>query len=142
MLVTYRNINNCEAESAAELEKLCLHTCWTKSQIENLPENACYLAAFCQNELCGILSAYFVLDEVQIMNLAVLPQYRKMGIAAGLLEKLFDLSAANGCKFVTLEVGEDNFPAISLYEKCGFTAVGKRKNFYGNISAILMEKIL
>jgi len=142
MLLTYRNINSCEAKPAAEIEKECLHTCWTQGQIENLPENACYLGAFCQEGLCGILSAYFVLDEVQIMNLAVLPKYRKMGIGAGLLSKLFDLSAEKGCRFITLEVGEDNLPAISLYEKCGFTAVGTRKNFYGSISAILMEKSL
>ena len=43
-------------------------------------------------------------------------------------------------KPITLEVNENNLPAISLYKKYGFKEVAKRKGYYSGIDAILMEK--
>ncbi len=137
--IVYRNIEIADAKSAAELEKECLHTAWTEEQIKNLPQQAFYMGAFCENTLCGILSAYFVADEVQIMNLAVSHNYRRKGVAFGLMSELLTQAKEKNCRFITLEVGENNVSAIKLYEKCGFSAVGKRKGFYGDESAILME---
>ncbi len=142
MNIIYRSIENSEAAFAAELEGLCLHTPWTEKQILDIPENALYLGAFSNDTLCGILSCYFVLDEVQIMNLAVMPQFRRMGVGQGLINAACSQALAKKCINITLEVAEDNISAISLYEKCGFTAVGKRKGFYGKVAAVLMEKIL
>ena len=141
MNIVYRQLKEGEYLMAAQLEQECLHTPWSEAQISNLPENACYIGAF-EDTLCGIGSAYFVLDECQIMNIAVLPQYRRQGIGIGIIEELTKKSLEKGCGQIFLEVAEDNFSAISLYEKCGFNAVGKRKNFYGSVSAVIMEKIL
>lgn len=137
-----RPLNEGEYAFAAELERICLHTPWSENQIANIPENACYLGAFCDDELCGIGSAYFVLDECQIMNIAVSQNYRKNGIGKGIINEIIKKSLEKGCNYITLEVAEDNLPAIALYEKCGFIAVGGRKNFYGSTSAIIMEKQL
>ncbi len=142
MQISYTPVCGEYSFAAAEIEKLCLHTPWSRQQIESLPDNAAYFCALCNNIPVGIISAYFVLDEIQIMNLAVLPQYRNNKIGYGLLQKVFDLGAEKNSKFVTLEVAENNLSAISLYQKCGFVPVGKRKNFYGDISAVLMEKQL
>lgn len=141
-MVFYRELSQTEAVFAEKIEKACLDTAWTKEQISNLPENAIYLGAFEDNTLCGIISAYFVLDEVQIMNLAVDEAFRNKGYAKGLLNSLITASKEKNCSFITLEVAENNTSAISLYKKCGFNAVGKRKNFYKTLSAILMEKNL
>ena len=140
MEFVYRFLKNDEAESASVLEKECLDTAWTKEQIANLPENAFYMGAFCGNTLCGVLSAYFVADEVQIMNLAVSPSFRRNGIAFGLLERLLIEAENRKSAIISLEVAENNLSALALYEKLGFKHVGKRKGFYGDISAIIMEK--
>ena len=142
MQVSYAPLCGEYALAAAEIEKQCLHTPWSKQQIEALPENAAYFCALRGNIPVGIISAYFVLDEIQIMNLAVLPQYRGNKIGYGLLQCIFSLGAEKNSKFITLEVAKNNLSAISLYQKCGFVPVGKRKNFYGSISAVLMEKQL
>ncbi len=136
----YRFLESNEAEAASILEKECLDTAWTKEQIANLPEAAFYMGAFCENKLCGVLSAYFVADEVQIMNLAVSPSFRRNGIAFGLLQKLLKESKCRKSAVISLEVAENNPSALALYEKCGFINVGRRKGFYGDVAAIIMEK--
>lgn len=139
MEICCRPIEPLEAKNASEIESLCLNTAWSEEQIANLPKNAIYLAAFEGKAMCGIASVYTVLDEGQIMNVAVLPEYRRKGIALKLMKALITTLAEKGCEIITLEVAENNLSAISLYEKCGFTAVGKRKGFYGDISALIME---
>lgn len=142
MGIIYRLIDSSYAKFAADLEKACLDTAWTKEQIESLPENAFYLGAFKENLLCGVLSAYFVADEVQIMNLAVAKDARRRGIAFGLLQELIAEATRRKAVIISLEVAEDNANALGLYEKCGFSAVGRRKGFYGDVGAIIMEKSL
>ena len=71
-----------------------------------------------------------VLDEGQITNIATAPGARRRGCGAAVMEALLGEARARGLSTVTLEVRVSNLPAISLYEKFGFHAVGKRKNFY------------
>jgi len=66
------------------------------------------------------------------MNLAVAPQYRRMGIGEELVNQLIAHLQNNEVSCLTLEVRESNAPAIALYEKMGFCEVGKRPNYYYN----------
>lgn len=131
-----------EIASAAEVERICLATAWSEAQIADLPSYAVYIAAFCGNTVCGIASMYAIAGEGQIMNVAVLPQYRRKGIANGLMTCLAEKAAKRNCDIITLEVAENNTDAIALYEKHGFTAIGRRKGFYSGTDAINMEKKL
>ena len=139
--IVYREIEGeTDAVSASELEKECLVTAWSREQISSLPEYAAYIAAFEGDTLCGIASMYMIAGEGQVMNVAVSPSYRRRGIANGLMESLTERAVDNKCENITLEVAEDNISAISLYKKCGFTCVGRRKGFYNGTDALLMEK--
>ncbi len=142
MEIICRPLQQGEYASAAKLEQECLNTAWSEDQIANIPENAYYIGAFDGNELCGIGSAYFVLDECQVMNIAVSPQYRKKGVGTRIMNEIINKSLEKNCEFISLEVAEDNISAIALYEKSDFVAIGKRKNFYGTTSALIMEKNL
>ena len=62
--------------------------------------------------------------------MAVLPEYRRQGIAKQLIEEMLRLSAEKGCQVCELEVNTENTPAVELYKKCGFEVAGIRKNFY------------
>ena len=79
--------------------------------------------------LLGYAVLSTVLDEGSLDNIAVAPEARRNGIADALLSAL----TAFGREHLTclmLEVRASNAPAIALYEKHGFAAVGRRKNYY------------
>lgn len=115
-----------------ELEKLCFSMPWTADMIRSELNNpSClYLAAVDGDTLVGYIGVQTVLDEGYINNVAVSPEYRRRGIAAALISLLAEQAQAIGLAFMTLEVRESNAPAIALYEKLGFTTVGRRKNYY------------
>ena len=75
----------------------------------------------------AVLSA--VLDEGNLDNIAVAPEYRRRGVADALLGALTGFGR-ECLALLTLEVRASNAPAIALYEKHGFAAVGRRKNYY------------
>ena len=143
MEIVYRRIaDEKEAQTASELENSCLSTAWSREQILNIPEYAIYLSAFEGDILCGIASMYAIAGEGQIMNLAVRDDYRRRGIANGLMNELVKYAVLKKCDIITLEVAEDNLSAISLYKKCGFVSVGRRNGFYNGKDALIMEKKL
>jgi ribosomal-protein-alanine N-acetyltransferase len=71
-----------------------------------------------------------VLDERDVCNIATVPEFRGMGVGKALTLALIESARETGASVVMLEVRESNAAAIALYEKAGFTLVGKRKNFY------------
>ena len=44
------------------------------------------------------------------------------------------------CEQLFLEVRVDNLPAINLYNKLGFREINRRKNYYGDVDALVMER--
>ena len=76
--------------------------------------------------------------EGYVTNVAVLPEYRRRGIA----QRLISAQLENEMNFITLEVRKSNTPAIRLYEKTGFENVGIRPHFYTSPDedAVIMTK--
>ena len=66
------------------------------------------------------------------MNIAVKKDYRRQGIATLLLKHILSLCKQKSLKAVNLEVNEENFSAISLYQKFDFKECGRRKQYYDN----------
>ena len=128
------------------LEKKCFSMPWTAAQLAGQLKDAQheFLAALRPEDerLLGYVGMMLVLDEGYISNVAVDPDFRRNGIADALIAHLLSLCREHALSFVTLEVRAGNVPAISLYEKHGFTRVGLRKNYYDRPKedAILMTK--
>lgn len=78
----------------------------------------------------GYLCAWFVEDEVHILNLASHPLFRRQNIARGLLSHCLAVSSARGIKWAFLEVRQSNEQARALYSGYGFKPVGRRKGYY------------
>ena len=116
----------------ARLEKECFSTPWSEDGLKSELNNAIarFFVATCAGEIAGYVGAHNVLGEVYITNVAVFEKFRRKGVAKKLIDALLETAKAENGNFVTLEVRESNIPAVSLYEKCGFEKVGKRKNFY------------
>ena len=115
-----------------ELETLCFSRPWTIEQLRSqLPdEHHVFLTALEGEQLFGYVGMMVVLDEGYISNVAVAPEARRKGIGDALITELMRRAELLELTFVTLEVRQSNAPAATLYEKHGFTVVGRRKNYY------------
>ena len=130
----------------AALEKLCFSDPWSENSIayELASRLSYWLVALENGEVVGYIGSQSVLGESDMMNVAVHPDHRRKGIAEALVLALAkDLKERdNVC--LTLEVRVSNTPAIALYEKLGFTQVGRRPNYYRNPKedAFILRKVL
>ncbi len=75
---------------------------------------------------------WFVMDECHIMNIAVLKEFRRQGIATSLINEMFRLCKEHETHYIMLEVRKNNTPAQELYKKHGFTEEVIRKDYYKN----------
>jgi ribosomal-protein-alanine N-acetyltransferase len=74
----------------------------------------------------------------------VIPNARRRGIATTLLDELVVRAVHGGARELFLEVRVDNEAARRLYEKEGFTVVGRRRGYYdhGRVDAVVMRREL
>lgn len=70
-----------------------------------------------------------VLDEEELLLIAVVPGVRCRGVGAALIEHLFVAARSRGITRVFLEMRRGN-PAFHLYRKFGFEPIGERRNYY------------
>ena len=80
----------------------------------------------------GYIGSQSAIDETDVMNVAVHPDFRRRRIGEALVLELVEQLKARGNYCLTLEVRASNDPARKLYEKLGFQQVGLRKNYYRN----------
>ena len=127
-------MESAHVSQVAQLEKLCFSAPWSENSISSELTNplSCWLVALDGDRVVGYVGSQTVLDESDMMNIAVDPQYRRQGIAQALVEELVKCLARKGSRCLTLEVRASNAGAIALYGKLGFVQVGLRKNYYRN----------
>ena len=80
----------------------------------------------------GMILARTIVDEAEILTLAVLPEARHQGLGRDLLRAAMRKAAKTDARAMFLEVAEDNIAARRLYASQGFTEVGRRKRYYAN----------
>ncbi len=118
----------------AELEKICFSDPWSENSIASELQNklALWLVALEGDSVAGYIGSQTVLDETDMMNVAVHPDFRRKGIAEALVQKLVHCLHEKGSRCLTLEVRASNSHAIALYQKMDFHEIGRRKNYYRN----------
>ena len=105
--------------------------------------NSIYLLLKYNSEPICFGGIKIILDESNLMDIVTKKNKRNQGFAKFLLNELIKLSKEKNCTSITLEVNENNLPAIALYKTFNFQEVGIRKNYYQNgDTAILMTKEL
>lgn len=127
-------MNESHVAQVAELEKMCFSDPWSENSVASELNNplSLWLVAEENQTVCGYVGSQTVLDETDMMNIAVHPECRRRGIAAALIVELVHQLRERGSHILRLEVRESNAPAIALYEAMGFTRLGLRKNYYRN----------
>jgi [ribosomal protein S18]-alanine N-acetyltransferase len=102
------------------------------------PSSIC-LGARRGNELIGYLVCSRHHTVWHLMNVAVERDYRRLGVATALIERLFSETVHESHRY-TLEVRVSNSEAITMYESFGFRSAGIRRRYYhdNNEDALIM----
>ena len=133
-MITLMEMKAEHVPQVAQLEKICFSDPWSEMSIAHELESlwSYWLVAVDGDTVAGYIGSQSSIDEADIMNVAVHPDYRRQGIAENLINTLVVELKNRGCHALLLEVRVSNTPAITLYEKLGFEQVGCRKNYYRN----------
>ena len=128
------NMNESHVAQVAELEKICFSDPWSENSVASELKNplSCWLVAEEDGVAAGYIGSQTVMDESDMMNVAVHPDHRRKGVAESLVNELIEVLKKRGSRCLTLEVRASNEPAKALYEKLGFVQVGLRRNYYRN----------
>lgn len=132
-----------------EIEMKCFETeAFTKQQIAYLitDSNSVILVSRVKDEVVGFVIGKTYMDKKpaagQILTIDVSPKHRRKGIGQRLLHEIEKTLKDKGVKICYLEVRENNFVALSLYQKLGYKRVGRLENYYGNAHGIRLRKAL
>ncbi len=139
-----------DLEAILEIEKVSFSVPWSRKSFEaELQGNEFSIMLVARSKdssggsgpLAGYICFWLVFDELRFLNLAVLPQLRRHGVASQLVTEAIGLGFSKGARRGLLEVRESNRAAQELYKKFGFSVYAKRKSYYTNPDedAILMS---
>lgn len=125
-------MNRTHVPSVAALEKLCFSAPWSENSIASELDNelSLWLVALDGEQVLGYVGSQCVMDEADMMNLAVAPQARRYGLGRSLVLALVDALRIRGIRSLTLEVRASNEAAKALYAGLGFSEVGRRPKYY------------
>ncbi len=124
---------------------MCFSEPWSEQAIRDFfayPYNHALLALN-DKKMIGYITYTVLAGEAQIANVAVLPDYRRCGVASAMLAKLEQLAGKQDFERLMLEVRRSNRAALALYGASGFVEVGTRRGYYRHPTedAVLMDKI-
>ena len=124
-----------ELTNLNELDNSFISKEYISKELENNPFGKVLLLKE-DNEIIGYLYYSDIYERVEINQFEINSIHRNCGKGDQLLKYLINTVK----KDITLEVKEDNTPAIHIYEKNGFEKKAIRKGYYNGIDGILMER--
>ena len=130
----FLRMNESHVEAVANLEIVCFSDPWSITSIGSEVNNplSLWIVAVDGEQVVGYVGSQSVLGWADMMNLAVAPEYRRLGVGEKLVTELISQLKDNKVTCLTLEVRLSNASAISLYYKLGFVEVGRRPGYYHN----------
>lgn len=115
---------------------------WTEEQFwgELAQSTREYVVAEDDGAVIGYAGAYLLAPDADVQTIAVSPAAQGRGVGRLLLERLIAIAVDAGCSQLLLEVRSDNASAISMYERFGFEAISKRRDYYATgVDALIMR---
>ena len=127
------------------IEEASFSSAWSldffRHELHN-PVSRFFVAAH-ENQVVGYVVFWVVADQAHIANIAVHPDFRRQGIGDFLCQVACETARESGAVSITLEVNENNHPAIELYQRMNFRMVGRRKKYYENRDdALILTRVL
>jgi ribosomal-protein-alanine N-acetyltransferase len=123
-----------DLEAVSAIENASFSSPWSAGSIIDAIGRHGYImrVAAAGDHIAGYIIAIHLADEGQLLDIAVHPGQRRMGIAGALMEELLRIMREQGCRVLYLEVRASNTSAIRLYEKFGLITISTRKGYYKN----------
>lgn len=128
----------------AQIESKCFSEPWNENMLlaEINNPNATFFVCEQNDTIIGYGGYIFTLDEGDIMDVAILPDYRGRGYGKLLMNSLLDDMKNKKLKYANLECRKNNIVARKLYETIGFEFLGYRPNYYFDDDAAIYKKEL
>lgn len=125
-----------DLDAVQRIAVACFPVPWTRSEFEKELTRSYsvlrVLRASLRDPVCAFANYWHVADELQVMNIATLPDVRRRGHASALLSDLIQTANERRARWVTLEVRRSNEAARALYRKFGFEEQGIRQHYYSD----------
>jgi [ribosomal protein S18]-alanine N-acetyltransferase len=144
MAIHIRDATERDLPRIMEIERLAFPAPWTLASFQReltLPFSRIMVALPADSSsIAGFLCRWLIADECHILNIAVHPDSRRLGIGTVLIAEAVNEAKSTGAGVVTLEVRRSNLPARQLYRKFEFEERRLRRHYYGpGEDAIIME---
>jgi ribosomal-protein-alanine N-acetyltransferase len=143
MAIQIRDASRSDLTRILEIERLAFPSPWTLASFEReltLPFSRVMVAIPERRSIVGFLCRWLIADECHVLNIAVHPDSRRLGIGGVLITEAISEAKTNGAGVVTLEVRRTNLAARQLYRKFEFEERRLRRHYYGpGEDAIIME---
>ena len=135
-MIRLQPMNEKHIEEISQIEMDSFSDAWSRSEFERELTNkiAIYIIALKDNSVIGYAGMWHVVNEGQIVNVAVKKENRRQGVGALLLNELINIAKEKEMIGLTLEVRASNKEGQCLYEKFGFIEEGRRKRYYAKDS--------
>jgi ribosomal-protein-alanine N-acetyltransferase len=138
-----------DAARLAQLHGASFHRGWGEGEFETMltERNTLVHRLRLGRKIIGFAVSRMAADEAEILSIAIDKAQRGRGLSRNLLLSHLGHLAGRGVRKIFLEVEENNQPARRLYERAGFTVVGRRERYYQQsggeqLNALLMRRDL
>lgn len=124
-----------DLQEICAVENVCFDFPWSSDLIENDLENQgalIYMKALCDGSIVGYGAISRRDRNAHLMNIAVLSEFRRQGVASQLMLALQEIAFEWGSDRMTLEVRSSNHDARAFYSKLGFSYVTRARAYYAD----------
>lgn len=127
-----RRMDSPDLPRVVEIEKECFGGRWSLGAFANELANvsSSYFVGLWGDRIVAYAGYWLILEEAHITTIGTDPRFQRRGLGERMLLHLIGHAVRAEAKWVTLEVRPSNIPAITLYEKYGFSSLGRRKAYY------------
>lgn len=128
---TQHNLRQASVADAADMASIraaCFDTTWTAQEFQSILNHQHTLSWLIPGIAYALVQ--MIAPEAELLTIATRPSHRRMGIAQMLLQKTIEDLQTRGIHTLHLEVNEHLADARALYQKTGFVATGRRKDYY------------
>lgn len=133
MSIAIQLLSALDLEAVEHVSRACFEHDGERPEFEDELDRAyahCLIAYDLHHICIGYALGWHLGDVLDVISVAVLPSARKQGVGEALMRALMERAREAEVGSLCLDVRASNAPAIALYAKLGFSAVGKRRQYY------------
>lgn len=139
-------VTEVDLDDIMQIEMESFNYPWKRETFESELQNTYsrFFIARVNNIAAGFIIYWDIPYEIHLINIAVRPAYKRMGIGSFLLKEMIDYAKSTSKQLITLEVRPSNIAARYFYRKHGFVEIYVREKYYidNDEDAIVMELAL